>query len=655
MYRTLHCTAATLAVATAFSNTDAQTTLAPVVVTASRFDESATRHPPGVTVITARDIERSTAATVPQLLQSLAGIRTRDLSGTPNVQVDMRGFGIFGDQNTLVLLDGVRISEYEQLTVNWAGIPLQSIERIEIIRGGGAVLYGTGATGGTINIITKAPEKNKRNAYFGAGAAGHDTREYRAGGNLAGENAGLRLHLGHFESDNYRQNNQQRIDNAQAEMRWQGAAGLLALKLSAEDQRTGLPGSISEAQINANRRQAATPFDFAKSAGGTLNIEGKTNLGSAELAANLGYRTRDTQSSFFVGTPFRNNVDTQVRAWSFAPRLRLRPTWGGFDHQTIIGGELEDWRYDANAQPSVVGRPHATQKSEALYAQHSVTLPTQTTVSAGVRGQRARYGVNDNAAPAANGERSRNLTAWDVSARHTFTQGVAAYAKLGRSFRLPNVNDNYSLFTATVTMLEPQTAKDGEVGMELSRGNAKLRAAAYRIDLKNELFFDPITFTNRNLQPTRREGAEIEARWQVTPTLTLNANYTHVNAKFREGRFGGMNIAGNAVPLVPRHAVNVGVGWEFLPRARVDVEARHVGSSAFDADETNTFGRKMPAYTVADLKLSYRSGGWLINGGVRNLLNEKYFSYGVFTGFPTYAALPAPERTGFVSAQYEFR
>ena len=68
----------------------------------------------------------------------------------------MRGFGIFGDQNTLVLLDGQRISENEQASVNWSAIPLSAIERIEIMRGSGAVLYGGGATGGTINIITKA-------------------------------------------------------------------------------------------------------------------------------------------------------------------------------------------------------------------------------------------------------------------------------------------------------------------------------------------------------------------------------------------------------------------------------------------------------------------------------------------------------------------
>ena len=104
--------------------------LDPVVVTATRFPDVERQFPVGVTVITEADIRNSTASTVPELLRMLPGVQTRDLSGSPNLQVDLRGFGIFGDQNTLVLLDGQRISENEQLTVNWSSIPLDATERI---------------------------------------------------------------------------------------------------------------------------------------------------------------------------------------------------------------------------------------------------------------------------------------------------------------------------------------------------------------------------------------------------------------------------------------------------------------------------------------------------------------------------------------------
>ena len=629
----------------------------PVVVTATRFEDDAARYPVGTSVITAQDIGRSAATTVPQLLQSLAGVRTRDLSGSPNVQVDMRGFGIFGDQNTLVLLDGVRISENEQLTVNWSAIPLSSIERIEIVRGGGAVLYGAGASGGTINIITRAPEQNARSAYLGGGFGSYGTRDARAGATLSGEHAGLSLHGSHYESDNYRENNPVRIDNAQGDVRWRSDTTSLALKFGADDQKTGLPGAITEAQIAANRRQAATPNDFATQRGGYLNLAAQTEVRSATFAMNAGYREKDTTSSFFVGTPFRNNVDTQMQVWTFAPRLRLQPRFGSggsSEHSVVLGADVERWTFDANAQPSVVGRPHATQRSDALYAQYTVRFASRTTLALGGREQRVRYGVNDAAQPAAAGERSRTLHAWDLSARQALAPGVNVYAKIGSSFRVPNVNDNYNLFAATVNLLEPQTARDIEAGAQGRLGMLRYRLAAYRMEVRNEIFFDPLAFSNRNLSPTRRQGFEAEGRWQFNDTVDAHVNYTYADARFRAGQFGGIPIAGNRVPLVPRHAVNAGLGWAFLAKARADVEARYVGSSPFDGDETNGFGRDMPGYTVVDLKLALRNGGWQINAGVRNLFDKKYFSYGVYTGFPTYAALPATGRALFATAQYTF-
>jgi iron complex outermembrane receptor protein len=181
--------------------------LPPVVVTATRFPDIQRQFPVGVTVITEEDIRNSTASTVPELLRMLPGVQTRDLSGSPNLQMDLRGFGIFGDQNTLVLLDGQRISENEQLTVNWSSIPLDAIERIEVMRGSGSVLYGAGATGGTINIITKAPMANTRSGFVEGGVGSYRTRDVRIGANIAGERTGLRLTMAHRESDGYRDNN----------------------------------------------------------------------------------------------------------------------------------------------------------------------------------------------------------------------------------------------------------------------------------------------------------------------------------------------------------------------------------------------------------------------------------------------------------------
>ncbi|MGQ0522481.1 MAG: TonB-dependent receptor [Betaproteobacteria bacterium] len=626
----------------------------PVIVTDTRIDESAARMV-GARLITAREIERSGASTLSELLRSSFEVRTRNLPGSPNPQIDLRGFGLFGEHNTLVLIDGLRAREYELLTVNWAAIPLSSIQRIEILPASSAVLYGGGATGGTINIVTKAPASGARSAELGAELGTHDTLEARAVASAAGRNAGLRLHGSHYESDNYRDNQRVRIDNAQADVRWTGESGSLSLKLGADDQRFGLPGVISEAQIAANPRQAARLRDFGTQRGGYLSLGAHTKFGPGDLTAYLGYRERDTSQHILVGTPFGNSVDTQVSLWTFAPRMQFRPEFGSWENALVVGADFEDWKFDSNSGPTIVGRPHSTQRTAALYAQHAMTFATRTTLTLGARGQRARYDVMDRVNPAASGARRHTLRAWDVSARQALWPALNVYGRRGNSFRLPNVSDNFNPAFARVTLLEPQTARDMEFGLDGAGSAWRYRAAVFRVDLSNELFFDPVTLGSRNRQPTRRQGFSVEGSWQATASLALRANYTYADATFREGTVGGQSIAGNRVPISPRHTLNTGFNWALSSRARADFDVHYTGTSAFDADETNTFGREIPAYTVADLKLSARRGDWLLKAGIRNLFNEKYIDYAVVTRRPTYLGRPAAARTLFVAAQYTFR
>jgi iron complex outermembrane recepter protein len=623
----------------------------PVIVTATRLEDRYLDRPVNVSIITAEDIRNSTARTVPDLLRQLPGIRTRDSSGSPNVQVDLRGFGISGDQNTLVLLDGVRISENEQTTVNWTGIPLSAIERIEVMRGSGAVLYGGGATGGTINIITKAATPGRSATLYG-GAGTYGTTEGGVGANLGGENVSLRFNGSYLHTDNYRDNNRMRQRNALADARWTGERGAVSLKLGGDDLDLRLPGALSEAQIATDRRQTATPNDFSDRTGGFVSLGGEWAIGVGNLAADLGYREKGIKA-VIIGSP----IDSDTSVWSFSPRFRVPHRLGGWRHQLVMGADFDDWSFENRT--SVFGaprQPDAFQRNQAAYLQNSTAIGESWNVSLGGRLHRVEYGVTDLANPAESDERTRNLSAYEVGVRYRVSSAVSPYAKIGTSFRVPNVNDVYNLFTGVVSLLEPQTSHEQEIGIDARSGPGTYRLALYHITTDNELYFDPATFTNRNLPPTRRQGVEAEGKWRVGASVDLFLNYTYAQSEFRSGDFGGVPIAGNEVPLVPRHAANAGAGWAFAPRARADLVVRYAGEQVFDGDETNTFGRKMPSYTVTDFKLTFESGGWLLGAGVKNLLDEKYFNYGVFDSFtPTFFAYPQPERSYFATAQYSFR
>jgi iron complex outermembrane receptor protein len=240
--------------------------------------------------------------------------------------------------------------------------------------------------------------------------------------------------------------------------------------------------------------------------------------------------------------------------------------------------------------------------------------------------------------------------------RQQLTSSVAVYGKLGRSFRVATVDEVYNqfggpLFDPIISFAEPQTSRDREVGVELRGDQVDLRTSLYYMSIENEIHFDPFTFTNINLPPTRRYGAEVEGHWRVNSWLEFAANYTYAMAEFRSGQLGGVEVAGNTVPLVPEHKLNIGVHINILPQTLLSAVLGHVGTQYFDGDETNTFGRKIPAYRTLDLRLAHKVGNWTAAATLTNAFSEEYFNYGLVTG-TTFIAYPQPKSAVLFSLEY---
>jgi iron complex outermembrane receptor protein len=199
--------------------------------------------------------------------------------------------------------------------------------------------------------------------------------------------------------------------------------------------------------------------------------------------------------------------------------------------------------------------------------------------------------------------------------------------------------------------------------MEWRRAGAWLRAALFEIDIRDEIHLDAFTtgIGNTNLPPSRRRGLELETRWQATRALSLLGAYTYTDARFRSGVLPGagtpVNIAGKTVPLVPQHKLNLGASWAFTSDTRLSAMVAYTGEQFMDNDEGNTLGVKIPAYTVADLKLSHRQGDWTLSAVINNLFDRKYYNYAVRSQFVAdrYNAYPLPERNAGITAEYVFR
>jgi len=666
----------------------------PVIVTATRFEDRYLDKPVNATVITAADIRNSTAKTVPDLLSEQAGIAIHDFFGNnaATTTVDLRGFGVTGTQNTLILLDGRRLSDNDLSGVQWSAIPLAAIERIEIVRGSGAVQYGDGATTGVINIITKSPSRIGNLAVVQGRAGSYDTLEGQLYANYFTGNVGFNLIASDFRSDGYRDNNYNRQSNVQAEVRLLTERGDASFKIGNDNQNLRLPGartvqpSAGIDQLETDRRGTSTPLDYAQRTGNRVTLDWRRETGIGEFDFGLGYRDKE-QTSYFDQGGFPDYRVADLGVWSISPRMRFPQPLAGLPNTLVAGIDWYRWDYRlrvSNSQANIAqpfNTVDATQENSALYLHNTTQLTPRLTLVAGARRELYKISASDSydstapggafgsGAPAGNQEESEY--AYELALRYQFAAEWAAVGRIGRSYRFANVDEIYEFsgppqFSREFQFLQPQTAQSYEVSLERSRASGALRATLFNIDVTNEIHLDAFStgIGNTNLPPSRRRGFELEAQQAFGNTLRLTGSYTYTQAKFLEGVLPGSSfteqnvvIAGKTVPLVSRHKLNAGASWSVAPRTQLNALVTYVSSQFMDNDEGNTFGAKIPAYTVADLKLARQEGGWRISAAVNNLFNEQYYNYAVRSQFVAdrYNAYPLPERNFTMTAEYTFR
>jgi iron complex outermembrane receptor protein len=363
-------------------------------------------------------------------------------------------------------------------------------------------------------------------------------------------------------------------------------------------------------------------------------------------------------------------VDTDLTTGSFTPRLKMRHALFGQPGNFTTGFDYYRTQYDSDRSlnPSTAGTPihrlNVNQSSMAVYGENMNNIDDDSTLTAGARLQRVRMEARDDfnsSAPGGafgSGAPDRNSTdnqhMLDLGMRRRLDEKWSVYGKLGRSVRFATVDEFFQAdpnnFLQTFSPLKPQTAESVDLGSDYTDGNTRLSVGVYRMDLRNEIHFNPVVFANENLDPTRRNGLTLSVERRLAEKWRVAADYAYTRAVFREGVF-----AGNEVPLVARDTGSLSLFW--VPQAKLSLSAaaRYTGTKRFDNDQTNTF-QKIPAYTLVDLKVLGEYARWKWTAAVSNVFDKKAFDYGIrSTASPDiYNAYPLPERGFSISLGRDF-
>jgi len=622
-----------------------------VLVTGSRFASDPALMPIGATVITADEIRRAGASDVNQAIRKIGGVYGRQsLDGSPDFGLDLRGFGANSSQNLVVVLDGVRLSENELSSAVLSTIPIETVERIEIIRGGASVLFGEGATGGVIQIVTKRPDKDSKRGSVSAEVGQFGARDLRASAAQAWDSVALDAAISHQSTDNYRDHNDFQSNAFSGGASWSYAGGRAGVRIDSARQQSQFPGSLTLAQFQANPRQTLTPDDF-----GSLDSDRATafieqRLGTLDLAAELSHREKTVKSNYvyvFSGQKTVSKATYDSKQTQFSPRARQLTQWDGMLNELVAGVDLIRWTRSTDADFS---QADAAQTSKAIYLRDEIKWDAAHNGRLAIG---ARHEIFDKdyvdplsfSSPAPESS-AQALNAWDLQGSYSVLPLVNLYAKAGQSYRVANADENS--FRSSTTVLKPQTSHDLELGVTIGDAARQLTARVFRHKLENEIFFDPtLDFgVNTNLDPTKRQGVEVDAQSRLAADWRLSGHLQHVDATFTEGP-----NAGREMVLVPKNVLSARLAWVPADGQSADMGVQWVDSQRYGSDFANSCAARIPSYTTLDARYARKIGAWEFALSGLNLTDKHYFS----NAFGCQAGIyPSDGRQLKVSARYDF-
>jgi iron complex outermembrane receptor protein len=613
-------------------------TIPEMVVTATRYMEEVRKVPANVTVITAADIRKSGATTIPEILERLEGINFRSYSGNASkAMIDVRGFG--GDNpygRTLVMLDGRRLNRPDMSSINWLQIPLSNIEKIEIVRGAGSALYGDSAIGGVINIITLqgtgSPEA-RGSVILGS----YGLHDEQAGFSGSSKKLSYSASAENQKSYGYRERSKFSSQGGGLRIGYDSSEKLaLDLNLSFTQTDYDLPGSLTKTQVELNRRKSVNPDDDASERYLNANVNAESFWGSyGRLSVPFLYGQRDLKANMTSWGVFNNNL---LETYGLTPKYILERDLLGHPNKIIIG---LDYYYDTLGQDRFGTRERTAQtalvdlKKESLgyYVRDEFGILKDFYLSAGYRTERARIKGKDTGlnppAQIFEDEKVHHAEAYETGITWLIGERSKLFAKYATVYRIPFTDEQavYSGYGLDVflTDLDKEKGKSYEAGAVCyPLENLRMGLTVFRINMEDEIVWvgDWLTGHNENLDKTKHEGIEGSLAYEWKGLGKFFGNFSYQAAKFEAGVNNG-----KTVPLVPEWKANAALEIYLPYGLTLRPEIRYASDAYSGGDNANT-GEKIKSYTFYDLSLLYRRGfnrfGLSAFFKVENLTDEKY-------------------------------
>ena len=602
---TLFCTSTTLA----------KDLMDPVIVTAKKVEVKDTKATYASEVYYRKDIEKSDARTVIDFLNQNTSVVIMSNSGNRSEpKIDMRGFGVTeGYKNLVITLNGRRLNNIDSTPQALGTIAINNIDRIEITKGSGSVMFGDGAQAGTIQLYTR--DTTETSLEGSAGNYGQQTQAFTTGysrDNYIISASGLHNgNTGFSDDDPYGDSTNSDVRSIQTKLQYfPTESSELFFEKDLSTIMTRYPNGLSRENWNQN---PASSYKFAS--GPTKFTRSHTDRdnsivgGSVDFTKNLTFAlsyahqyklvnvedAADTQAKSNNRRYKRSAVDTSLD-WTRGPFRIIAGV------QTLFGEMI---------QHTITSSKNNT----GIYFQSFLEIDSSMQVSLGGRYEKVSYTMDN--APESPTHRDYTFWVYDIGANKSINNHLSLFSNFNTSFLAPDIDRIFGFnaaFTAKTfnPWVEPSNSQTINVGLNHVTSKNKLKITLFNVFAKKELFLIPHgAFINTNLDKTHKYGLELQDNFIVNNNLSMSINYAWTRAIIKGAGPISAKVTcgkcdGNFLPGVAEHNLTLGFNYNPSQKSRI-VLTQNLRSQGYNEEdiENDDFGHMQRPFTSTDISYAY--------------------------------------------------
>ncbi|WP_293723929.1 TonB-dependent receptor [uncultured Cetobacterium sp.] len=598
------------------------------VITTDNFETNIKETGANITVITSEEIVEKGAQNLVDIVRMAPGVIVSHYYDS--IRFDVRGAGspVHAEKNTIVTLDGVPIKG-DQIT----NIPIANIERVEVVPGGGGILYGDGAIGGIVNIrlkkIDSFSEGKNYSGHISGSVSSHESNKFGVGVNTKitekiatsiGYNSSLQRsdkrgdEYGDIFSKrkNFVLSTKYNLNDGEIDFRYTrdekkyAKDGDVPEDIYENDSRN--PGNISRGESHSNDYYLGYRYDLNK---------------KTQLYSYLGFY----EKKFETHNPKTGTVIPKDDEEKFYGKIQLKHNYTESDY-FMLGTDLTK----EIATPQDKRIDDSTKDSYGIFLMNE-NKRGKFTFLQGVRYNTAEYNYyfrNRSPIPEEKWD-TKNKTKYNdysytLETRYSYNESGVVYGKLSRDFRTPLISE--MRYTVNAEKLNPQTQDTIEFGVKDYINDTYISLSTFYKMTRDEIYYSGEEYSNfpyYNIGDTERYGVEIFAE-HYFEKLTLNTSITYIYHKIKDSKFD--SLKDKEVPFIPNWKLGFGARYEFTPKIVGNADVIYYGRYFDSDDPTNIRKKDQGDYATVDISLSYKPLESLtLTGRVNNLFDEKYATY----------------------------